>query len=456
MHELVRTAVSVSLGAPLLGAALLAVAAWARRPSERLVVDLTRATLSVGLIAASTALALTWGEAPRLVHLGTWFEASGHAFPLTMLVDRLSTVMTTLSLGACARVGHVSRTYLHGEPGHARFFVLLTVFAFGMTVLVGAGSLGLLFVGWEIVGLTSVLLIGFFHQRRGPVQSGLRAFITYRLCDVGLLLAILSLHHFGAEARFEPELEPGQWVASLPHLDAGPATVVALLLIFGAMGKSAQLPVGGWLPRAMEGPTPSSAIFYGALSVHAGVYLLIRARSLFVDSSVASAVAVAVGLTTAVFATLAGRVQPDVKNGLAFSTMTQVGLMFVELGLHLPTVAAVHLVGHACLRMWQLLRAPAVLAELSSIRGGLDDDLETGRVLDRIERRLPRRVGALLFRSALDRFYLDELADRALAAPVLRLSRALAALERRLAGASDPEPESAPQSLPRSAEEARS
>ncbi|HBQ17692.1 MAG: proton-conducting transporter membrane subunit [Sandaracinaceae bacterium] len=455
MSEVLRVATFVTLGAPLLGAALLFAAAWPRRSNERLVVDLTRASLGVALIASSTVLFIAWSAPPRVLDLGVWFEASGRVFPVTILVDRLSAVMTTLSLGACALVGHFSRTYLHGEPGHARFFFLLTVFALGMTILVGAGSLGLLFVGWEVVGLTSVLLIGFFHERRGPVRNGLRAFITYRLCDAALLLAILSLHHFGAEAELDPSLEPGQWAAALQHLDEGQATLVAMLLTVGAMGKSAQFPVGGWLPRAMEGPTPSSAIFYGALSVHAGVYLLIRAQSLFVDSPAASAGAIAVGLTTAVLATLAGRVQADVKNGLAFSVATQVGLMFVELGLHLPTVAAVHLVGHACLRMWQLLRAPAVLADLSSIRGGLDDDFETGRLLHHIERRLPRRVGAFLFQRALDRFHLDELADRWVAAPVLRLSRALAAIERRVERGPDREPESDRESL-RSAPRVRS
>src|SRR5690606_22872823 len=157
-------------------------------------------------------------------------------------------------------IGHFSTRYLHGQKGFVRFFLLLALFATGMQLLVSAASIDQLFLGWELVGLTSALLVAYFQERRAPVEGGLRVFVTYRLCALGLLIGAVLLHQTSGTSDLARAPE-----AMRAH--AGTATtLVPLLLLLAAMGKSAQFPFGAWLPRAMEGPTPSSALFYGALS----------------------------------------------------------------------------------------------------------------------------------------------------------------------------------------------
>ena len=169
-----------------------------------------------------------------------------------------------------------------------------------------------MYAGWELVGLSSALLIAFFHERPEPVRNGLRAFVVYRGCDAGLLAAAVLVHHWTARAisRWCSARARGRGAASL---SGAQVTLVAAAVLIAAMGKSAQVPLSGWLPRAMEGPTPSSAIFYGALSVHAGAYLLLRIGPLLDRAPVVAALVVVVGLATALHATLVARVQTDIK-----------------------------------------------------------------------------------------------------------------------------------------------
>lgn len=421
----------VCILAPASAAMLLGLLAIRGTPSERLTVAISRGSFVAGTVAALVVLASVILDGPREVFVGSWFAVGEHSFDLALALDLLSASMMVLTLGACSLIGHFSRTYLHAEPGHTRFYFLLSVFCLGMLLIVAAESIDFLFVGWELVGITSALLIAFFHERPTPVRNGIRAFATYRICDMALLTGIIMLHHYAHDANMQPA--HGFWGIG-EGLTSTEANVVAIALVVGAMGKSAQFPLGGWLRGAMEGPTPSSAIFYGALSVHAGVYLLIRAVPLFAMSQAASVLLVVVGALTAVTATLTGRVQSDVKGTLAYATMTQVGLMFVEVGLHLPELAAIHLVGHACLRTSQFLRAPAILHELHAIHGALPHELETGRVLDSIERKLPLRIGTFAYMHALDAFHVDALIRRFLINPFFELAGALARIERWLTG----------------------
>jgi NADH:ubiquinone oxidoreductase subunit 5 (subunit L)/multisubunit Na+/H+ antiporter MnhA subunit len=342
-------------------------------------------------------------------------------------------VVSTLTAGVCGAIGRFSSRYLHRERGYLRFFLLLSLFAGGMELLVLGGSFDLLFAGWELVGVCSALLIGFFHEREAPAQNALRAFVTYRFCDVGLLLGSILLHHHlgsaGLAALRGTSAAHGGWTL----------TAVGLLFLLAAAGKSAQFPVGGWLPRAMEGPTPSSAIFYGALSVHAGAYLLLRAAPLLREAPLASAAVVALGALTALTATLVGRTQSDVKSSLAHATMTQVGLIFVEIGLGFFDLALLHLTSHALLRAVQLLRAPSALQDLGRIHAAVGRALPTGAHYESL---LPERLRAWLFGLALARFHLDELLELALVRPVLSLAALAARAERGwarlLAGESEP------------------
>ncbi|MCP3168845.1 proton-conducting transporter transmembrane domain-containing protein [Myxococcus qinghaiensis] len=416
-----------------------------RAPSERWVV---RQVMGALWLSWSCAVAtvfhwLSRPEAVRVIRLCPWFSSGESSFDVTLQVDPLSATMWLLTSLLTLLIGRFSVSYLHREPGFARFFLLLSMFSSGMLLLVGGGSLDMLFVGWEWVGLASALLIGFFHERSAPLNAGLRAFGTYRVCDVGLLAGLVLLHHLTGTTEWSGTFSPRR--------SALPATALGLCLLLAAMGKSAQVPLGGWLPRAMEGPTPSSALFYGALSVHAGLFLLLRSEPLLEQAPVAKGVLVVVGLLTAIHATVVWRVQTDVKNALAHGVQTQVGLMFMEVGLGLYTLALVHLVAHACLRCLQLLRAPSALRDVQARRAALQDTRAPSIVT--AHRLLPTRF----YRLALERFAIDVLLERWLVKPVLRLGHWLDGAERRWVDALDsgvPRPAVAP--APRPAESAPS
>lgn len=394
-------------------------------PGERLVraVVMTGNVVSLACALAVAAVVGLGLHAPGTVHVGTWFDTGEHAFELGFHVDSISIVMTLLVAFVTGLIGHFSTRYLHAQRGFARFFLLLALFATGMQLLVLGETIDQLFVGWELVGLSSALLVAYFHERRTPVQAGLRVFITYRLCDLGLLVGAVLLHQ--ASGTSDLMLAPAG-MRSHAHVGDAVTTLIPLALLLAAMGKSAQFPVGAWLPRAMEGPTPSSALFYGALSVHAGVYLLLRAQPLFAASTPATVALIGVGTLTAVHATLVERVQTDAKSGLAYATMTQVGVMLVEIGLGLTTVALVHLVGHVLLRCHQLLRVPSALRHAKALEAaGVAAMGEPALV-----RWLPRAFATTIYGLSLERFGLEALFDRALAAPLVELGRTLDRVER--------------------------
>jgi NAD(P)H-quinone oxidoreductase subunit 5 len=227
------------------------------------------------------------------------------------------------------------------------------------------------------------------------------------VCDVGLLLAAILVHHWAGSGEYADIAGGGAWPAGHVTLSSAQATAVGLLLVFAAMGKSAQIPFSGWLPRAMEGPTPSSAIFYGALSVHAGAYVLLRAAPLLEQAPVARAALIIVGLLSAVHATLVGRAQTDIKSALAYATMTQVALIFVEIGLGLHFFALLHLMGHALVRTLQFLRAPSLLHEHHQLEAAVGHHL--ARTGTHLERALPPRTQRWLYRFALERGYHDSI-----------------------------------------------
>jgi len=393
----------------LLGGTML----LARAPSERAVARQVLGALWLSWGCAAGVCAW-WAVHPQPV-LVAWLP-SGHPFHVDAVSAPLLVLVSTVTL----LVGRFSVSYLHREPGFARFFLLLTLFAAGMHLLVGGGSLEVLLVGWEWVGLSSALLIGFFQERAGPVRASLRAFAAYRLCDVGLLAALAWLHHATGTSR---------WPTSAQGL---PATALSLCLLLAALGKSAQLPFSGWLARAMEGPTPSSALFYGALSIHAGVYLMLRASPLLMQAPLARGAMVLVGLLTALHATLVWRVQPDVKGALAQGVLTQVGLMFVEVGLGLTSLALLHLLAHASLRCLQFLQAPSALRQAQTRRAALRDAHPPSFAW--LHRLAPPSLEPRLYRLALERFAVDAHCERWVLQPLRRFAHALDSAERRWVG----------------------
>jgi len=389
-------------------------------PGERAISVITGGTFS---LCALGLAALLWrlgssGSTAVVVTFGNWFAVQDYRFPLVLMADRLSLPFLAMTVVLSGLIGQFSSTYLHREPGFFRFFVLLHLFAFGSLLAFAAGSFDLLAGGWEIVGITSVLLIGFFQLRPAPVENGLRVFAVYRATDIGLLVSVFAMHHWTGTAMF---------TTGPPLLTGKQALIVCLLLLLAASGKAAQVPFSGWLPRAMEGPTPSSAIFYGAISIHAGAYLLLRIQPLLAQSVLASAVVILIGAATAIHGTIVGRVTSDAKTSLAYASLTQVGVMFVEIGIGWTSVAVVHILGHAMVRTMQFLRAPSMLHDdhqIHSAIGGVPERAET-----QFEDLLPETLRLWLYRWAFDRGHLDTILDRWLVQPLVYVSRLLARLD---------------------------
>ncbi|MFN7768593.1 MAG: proton-conducting transporter membrane subunit, partial [Planctomycetaceae bacterium] len=257
------------------------------------------------------------------------------------------------------------------------------------------------------VGLSSAFLVAFYHERRGPVANGLHVWSVYRVSDAALLIASVVMHHLSGEGDFDRLIRgEGSWPFGSPTLSVSQATLAGLLLVVAAAGKSALIPFSGWLPRAMEGPTPSSAVFYGALSVHLGAFLMLRVSPLLDASPVTCAVIVVLGLVSAAFGALANRVQTDIKSALSFASLTQVGLIFAEIGLGMRYIPLVHILGHACWRTLQFLRAPTVLHDFRQLENAVGGSLAGRR--RSWEEWIPENWRSWAYRFALERGELDQ------------------------------------------------
>jgi NADH:ubiquinone oxidoreductase subunit 5 (subunit L)/multisubunit Na+/H+ antiporter MnhA subunit len=295
-----------------------------------------------------------------------------------------------------------------------------------MNLMVLADSIDVLFAGWEFVGISSALLIGFFFERRNAIDAALRAYTTYRICDVGLLVASVVIHRAVGSGDFE-RVVGADWPAATCLVSPGTATVVSLLLVFAALGKTAQVPFSNWLPRAMEGPTPSSAIFYGALSIHAGAYVLLRCEALLDAAPLARAALIVIGLGSALHASLVGRVQTDLKSMLAYASMAQASLILVEIGLGWRVIPLVHVVGHAVLRSLQILRSPSALHDRHELEAAIGGHPNLGSWSPLSW--LPARAQAAIYRIAIERGF-EEPAVMGVVGPLVRLLERLAAAER--------------------------
>jgi NAD(P)H-quinone oxidoreductase subunit 5 len=436
--------ISVLLGlivllAPAVLLAALGGGSLVKRPlSERATGRLLRLTTAAGLLAGLGVVATMLLEGTRHVPVlsAEWIAVPHYHFSVRFVFDRLSVPLVILTFLLCGTVGSFATRYMHREPGYNRFFTLLAVFILGMVLTCLAGTIEALFLGWELVGLSSALLVAFFHERAAPVRNGLHVWIVYRVSDAALLLAAVAMHRLFGE---------GDWQRLLGHDAAHPwpegasparptqALIIGSLLLVAAAGKSGLVPFSGWLPRAMEGPTPSSAVFYGALSIHLGAFLLLRMSSLLAASSVLAGLVVALGLVTALYAHLTSSVQTDIKSALSFASLAQVGLIVSEIGLgawapFLWYVALAHLLGHACLRTHQFVRAPTLLQDYRHLEDAIGARLQRPRV--RWAQLAPQGRRGWLYRFALERGYLDSLLIAFVVAPFLRLFRALDRLDR--------------------------
>lgn len=257
-----------------------------------------------------------------------------------------------------------SKYYLHREEGFKRFFNVTLLFIFSYNIVILAGNFETLFIGWEILGICSFLLIAFYRDRYLPVKNSLKVISIYRLGDVCLILAMWMSHHLWHENITFIQLNDYNLVQAhlVEHNWYG--FFIALMILIAASAKSAQLPFSTWLPRAMEGPTTSSAIFYGSLSVHLGVFILIRTYPYWESILLIKTIIIGIGLLTAIIATGIARVQSSVKTQIAYSSIAQIGLIFIEIALGFHFLALLHFAGNAFLRTYQLLVSPSVLSYL--------------------------------------------------------------------------------------------
>jgi NADH-quinone oxidoreductase subunit L len=276
----------------------------------------------------------------------------------SFVLDQLSLIMLLVVTGVGFLIHVYSVGYMNDDEGYARYFSYLNLFLFFMTVLVLAGNALFMFIGWEGVGLASYLLIGFWFQKKSAADAGKKAFIVNRIGDFGFLIAMfLLVANFGTLTFTEIATKLGQD----PGWNGGVITVIALCLMMGAAGKSAQLPLYIWLPDAMEGPTPVSALIHAATMVTAGVYMVARTHVLFDHSPFALGVVATVGAATAIFAATIALVQNDIKRVLAYSTISQLGYMFLGCGVAAYSAAIFHLMTHAFFKALLFLAAGSVI-----------------------------------------------------------------------------------------------
>jgi NADH-quinone oxidoreductase subunit L len=292
-----------------------------------------------------------------------------------------------------------SHTYLQGEKGFQRFFATILIFIFGMYLLCLAGTMDLFFAGWEIVGISSFFLIAFYRSHNRSISNAWRIYNIYRICDVGLLLSAVIGHLLWHEASSFSQLTrlTASEIASIPfkyHF------ILGLFIIFASLGKSAQFPFHNWPSRAMEGPTPSSAIFYGALSIHAGVFLLIRTEALWSSLPIARGLLALIGLTTFVLSFFQKRVQANIKGQIAYASTMQIGIMFILLAMKLYPLVMLHLILHALWRCFQMLTSPSVVLQ------SLTHPQREKRLTKTIDR-FGKRLESTLYSLSINDFMMD-------------------------------------------------
>jgi NADH-quinone oxidoreductase subunit L len=318
------------------------------------------------------------GYAPMVEPFYQWASIGGASFDIAFYFDRLSAVMALVVTGVGSVIHVYSTGYMHDDKSYGRFFAYLNLFLFFMLLLVLGRSMLVLFVGWEGVGLASYLLIGFWFDDLANAKAGRKAFITNRIGDAGFLVGMFLLHQ--AFGTFDMDTINAGFLSGMAGVPGVSATLIALALFVGATGKSAQIPLYVWLPDAMAGPTPVSALIHAATMVTAGVYLITRMSGVFMATPEASQVIAVIGVATAFFAATMALVQTDIKKVLAYSTVSQLGFMFLALGVGAYGVAIFHVVTHAFFKACLFLGAGSVIHAL----GGEQDIRRMGGLRARI------------------------------------------------------------------------
>src|SRR6201988_2259717 len=368
---------SLIIFAPLAGAAINWLVGGPVR-NEKLIGAIACGSVGISTIVAFYQAFNSHGalhtETPLFDHIWTWLQVGNFRADFALAMDRLSGTYALFITFVGFLIHVFAVGYMHGEDGFYRFFAYLNLFMFSMLTLVLADNFVLMFVGWEGVGLCSYLLIGYYIEKKEAGDAAKKAFITNRIGDWGFVLGIMLTFMLTGSVSFFANPATGITASAFDHfkslpadpftwgaLIAGGATSIAILLFIGAAGKSAQIPLYVWLPDAMAGPTPVSALIHAATMVTAGVYMTVRCSEIFVHAPTAMFIVAIIGAATALFAATIGLAQNDIKKVLAYSTISQLGYMFLACGVGAFIAAIFHVITHAFFKALLFLGSGSVI-----------------------------------------------------------------------------------------------
>ena len=373
----------------------------------------------VGLVAFIIFWIIDGAKDLNLLELSI-LKTAHYEFFIDFYFDQISAVYLFIGALLTSMITTYSRYYLHREKGYKRFFNTVLFFFFGYNLAILSGNFETLFIGWEIIGISSFLLIAFYRERYLPVKNAFKVFSIYRIGDVGLLLAMWASHHLFHENITFMKLNNYELVNEHLQNHSIIGIFIALCLACAAAAKSAQIPFSSWLPRAMEGPTPSSAIFYGSLSVHLGVFLMLRTFPFWEHQTTMRFAIGLMGLTTSLAASVMARVQSSVKSQVAYSSISQIGIIFIEIALGFETLALIHFAGNAFLRTYQLLVSPSVVSYL------IRDQFYNFKPREKaIEDSYPKKLEYTLYILALKEFNLEGFLNMVLWRPLKMIGKSL-------------------------------
>jgi NADH:ubiquinone oxidoreductase subunit 5 (subunit L)/multisubunit Na+/H+ antiporter MnhA subunit len=291
----------------------------------------------------------------------TLYKSDHYQFFIDLFFDEVTAVYLIMSSLLTFMIAHFSRGYMHKDPGYKRYFNNMLLYFFGIQVIIFSGNFETLFLGWEILGVSSFLLIAYYRERYMPTRNGFKVFSMYRIADIGILLSMWLLHHLFHENITFYDLNDTTMVLEHINNHYWTAVLISFFIVLAASVKSALFPFSSWLPRAMEGPTPSSSIFYGSIAVHIGMYLLLRTYPFWGQILFVKIMVIIGGLWSGFVASSIAKVQFSIKAQIGYSSIAQIGIMMVEIALGFETLALVHLAGNAFLRSYQLLVSPSVV-----------------------------------------------------------------------------------------------
>ena len=356
----------VLLVAPLVGFLINGLLGKWLKGNEKLSGWIGALAVLISLICSIIAFAnLHGGGTPFDETLYEWITGESFAFNIGFRVDALTTIMLLVITGVGFLIHVYSISYMHGDPGYTRYFAYLNLFIFAMLILVLGNNYLMMFVGWEGVGLCSYLLIGFWYEKKSAIDAGKKAFIVNRIGDFGFLLGMFTLFAAFGTLDFASMFDAAEADNFQKVFGSSTLVIATLLLFVGAIGKSAQIPLYVWLPDAMEGPTPVSALIHAATMVTAGVYMIARSSVLYNIAHTGEVVAW-VGVLTAFFAATIALTQNDIKRILAYSTVSQLGYMFVGVGVGAYASGVFHLVTHAFFKGLMFLAAGSVMHAMAN------------------------------------------------------------------------------------------